>query len=477
MKDINVITKVVKSNNFLKIENLTTMKKERRAKIISRSSKRIEEIMPLISSIISSIQRDGDKALMKYTEKYDGVKILSSKITVKKTEIKDAYKKVESEDKELIKNMQSSIDLIKAYHEQEKMQNVGNLKSWEKSVKAKDWKEKYQKLVVGQIYNPLNRIGVYVPGGNAILFTTALMGVTPAKVAGVKEIIVASPPSRGGDIDHKIIVAADLAGADLIVRAGGAQAIAALACGTKSVPKVDKIFGPGNIFVTAAKAFVASNGICAIDFIAGPSEIMIIADKTVDSNFVARDMVSQAQHDENASAILLTDSKKLANDVRKRIKDILLEENYENDLREITTKSLSNYGAIIIVDNILDAIYFSNDFAPEHLEIMTKNPRKWIDKIKNAGTICVGKYSPVAISDYICPNHILPTGGSARYTSGINIDMFLKKTSLLQANANMMPLLNKSIRNLSMAEGLYNQHGLSISVRLDYIKKKKKRKR
>jgi len=471
-------TSIIAANrhNFMRIENLSKMTKKRRDQIMARSKGKIEEIMPLVSSIIKEIQKRGDSALIEYTEKFDHVKLPLSKIVVKKSEIKRAYDQINKGNKRLVEDIQASIDCIRSYHENEKSLYVGNLKNWNKSIKARAWKKELQKLTVGQLYNALNRIGLYIPGGNAILFTTALMGITPAKVAGIKEIIVTSPPSRNGDIDPKILVAADLAGADLIIRAGGAQAIGALAYGTKNVPKVDKIFGPGNVYVTAAKAYVASNGICGIDFLAGPSEIVIIADEAANSTFIARDLISQAEHDQDACAILLTDSSKLASDVRKSIIEIFLNETGASDLNNIAATSLKKYGAIIKVNSIKEAIDFSNDFAPEHLEIMTKNPKSRLDKIANAGTICLGSFTPVAISDYICPNHILPTGGTARYTSGINIDMFFKKTSMLKANGNkiIMSTVDEMIKNLSTAEGLYNQHGLSVTARLDYLKNKRK---
>ena len=464
-------------NEFLKIEYLDKMTKERKKQIMYRSNDRIDEIKPFVSSIINEIKEKGDEALLRYTKKFDDVKMTISEIIVTKAEIKEAYKKVNEnpDNKNLIRLMQDSIDCIKGYHEGEKARYLNPMKRWEKSVNAKTCNKNYEKCIVGQIYNPLNRIGIYVPGGNAVLFSTALMAITPAKVAGVKEIIVASPPSRNGNIDPKIIVASDLAGADLIIKAGGAQAIAALACGTKTIPKVDKIFGPGNIYVTAAKSYVLSKGICAIDFIAGPSEIFVVADKNANYKYIARDMISQAEHDSNACAILLTDSEDMAKKVRNFIINILKAAIKKDDLAVVATNSLTRYGAIIKVKDINEAIAFSNEFAPEHLEIMTEKPRTWLDRIRNAGTICLGMFTPVAISDYVCPNHILPTGGAARYTSGINIEMFFKKTSFLKTEFRAMPWLSKMVVGLSKAEGLYNQHGLSVEARLSYRKRKIKK--
>jgi histidinol dehydrogenase len=305
----------------------------------------------------------------------------------------------------------------------------------------------------------LDRVGAYVPGGNAVLLTSALMAVTPAKVAGVREIVVASPPSRNGDIDPRIIVAADLAGADLIVRAGGAQAIAALAYGTKSVPRVAKIVGPGNIYVAAAKAYVAASGACAIDLPAGPSEVLIIADKSARSEYVARDMLAQSEHDADACAVLVSTSAALAANVARRIARALKKDT------GLARKSIPAYGAILLADTLEQAVDFANEFAPEHLEIMTAKPRALLPRIRNAGGIFVGSYSPVAIGDYVCPNHILPTGGAARYTSGVNISTFLKRPSTLEVPAAMIRTLDKLVETLSKAEGLYAQHGASVHAR------------
>jgi len=470
------IDEIVKCPDFLPIELLSKINKKRKDKILKRSNNEIEKVMPLVKSIVREIQQKGDKALLNYTRKFDNVNLTSSKLIVSKSEIKDAYNKVNKENSKLIGYMQNSIECNRKYHELEKEYFGFNSKKWEEAIKAKAWKLADQKCYVGQKIVPIKRIGLYVPSGNAVLFTTALMGVTPAKVAGVEEIIVSSPPSCNGDIDPKIIVAADLAGADLIIRAGGAQAIAALACGTKTITKVDKIFGPGNIFVTAAKAYVASISLCEIDFLAGPSEIIVIADKTANVEYIASDMISQAEHDVNACSILLTDTELIADKTREEIiKEILKQlEDSSRLLMKIAVESFKNYGAIIKVKDINEAIYFTNEFAPEHLEIMTQSPRKWLKKVRNAGTVCLGKYTPVAVSDYICPNHILPTGGGAKYTSGINIGMFFKKISLLKTNGsyNMFNLLDKSIgkEGLSYAEGLYDQHGRSIAVRFKYIK-------
>ena len=461
-------------NLQMQIENLSKMSRQRRNQIVKRSLDKMEEIRPLIEKIIQKIRDDGDAAICQYTKEFDKTVLSPSQFKVTKQEIKRAYQNLNREDENLIPAIRTALEFITSYHEGEKSQLQYGFKKWKKVITNKLWKDG-EKYDVGQLRTPIERIGVYVPGGNATLFSTALMAIAPAKVAGVQEIVVCSPPSRNGKIDDKIIVAADLAGASSIFQIGGAQAIAAMAFGTETVPKVYKIFGPGNNYVSAAKSYVASLGICAIDFFAGPSEIIVIADESASPLYIARDLVAQAEHDSDACAILLTNSKKVASEVQRLLNNFettLCKKDSDKGLIGITKKSLSKYGAIICVDSIKDAISFSNEFAPEHLEIMTKCSRNWLDQVRNAGTILLGQYSPVAISDYIGPNHILPTGGAARYTSGINIDMFMKKPSLMKSYSKTIVPLDKLICTLSTAEGLYNQHGLSVKERLQKIKAK-----
>jgi histidinol dehydrogenase len=456
--------------DFLKVEPLTTMSAARKRQLLLRSVTRMEEARPLVEKIMTDVQKGGDKALLRYTKKFDRVNLKPESIRVSKAEIRKAYQEVHRQDPELIPAMKTTLDLVRAYHVGERDQLTYGLKRWSRKVGHPAFGGS-GKMNIGQLRTPIGRVGIYVPGGHAVLFSTALMGVTPAKVAGVPEIIVASPPSRNGDIDPKIIVAADLAGATLIVRAGGAQAIAALAYGTETVPKVSKIIGPGNIYVAAAKSYAASTGICAIDFLAGPSEILVIADKRANSDWVARDMISQAEHDPDACAILVTNSKKKAASVQRRIHNIIYStiENAgpEARLTSVAKSSLSKFGAIVLVKDLEEAVLFANEFAPEHLEIMTENPRNWLNKVQNAGAIFLGDYSPVAVGDYISPNHILPTGGAARFTSGINIDTFLKRPSMSKNPQGLRKAFSKLVKTLSMAEGLYNQHGLSVEARLE----------
>jgi histidinol dehydrogenase len=457
-------------SNFLRIESLAKMSKERKRKLLLRSVTRMEGARPLIEDIMKEVQQKGDEALLRYTKRFDKVDLKPGSIRVSKAGIRKAYEEVKRQTPELVSKMKTTIDCVRAYHEGERDQLKMGLKRWDRKIRHASF-EGLASMNVGQLRTPINRVGIYVPGGHAALFSTALMGITPAVVAGVPEIVVASPPSRNGDIDPKIIVAADLAGATTIIRAGGAQAIAAMAFGTKSVPKVSKIVGPGNIYVAAAKGYVASTGICAIDFLAGPSEILVVADDSVDMRWAARDMISQAEHDPDACAILVTNSMKVANGVQRKIQDIIHEDiskgGDEGRMAGIAKTSLSRFGAIVVTSNLEEAISFANEFAPEHIEIMTRHPKNWAKKVLNAGAIFVGDFSPVAIGDYVCPNHILPTGGAARYTSGINIDTFMKKPSISRVPEGLMKTFNILVGALSKAEGLYDQHGLSVKARLE----------
>lgn len=459
--------------DFMKVETLALMTPARRQQLLLRSVTKMEQVRPLIREIMEDVQQGGDTALLRFTKQFDNVELPPASIRVSKSEIRKAYLKIQTEQPELIPTIIEAQGCIRDFHENEVRQLRYGIKRWSKGVNQKSWGiDKYMNL--GQLTTPIERVGIYVPGGNAVLFTTALMGVTPAKVAGVREIIVASPPSRNGDIDPRIIVAADLAGATMIVRAGGAQAIAAMAYGTKSVPRVNKIFGPGNIFVAAAKSYASSSGICAIDFLAGPSEILVLADdssiKGSRIDWIARDMISQAEHDSDACAILATNSKLVAQGVRDRIHEIINDKlavpGPDCRLNEVAKSSLSKFGAILLVKDLEEAVSFANEFAPEHLEIVTRNPKNLALKVRNAGAIFLGPYSPVAIGDYIGPNHILPTGGAARYTSGINIDMFLKKPTVSRIPVELTSTLSEMVGILSKAEGLYNQHGLSVEARL-----------
>jgi len=446
---------------FLKIESLSGLSGRRRSAILSRSATAQKGIRALVERIVDDVARNGDDALLKYTARFDKARLLRLRIAVSAREIRNAFRTVARNNPALIPAIRTMIECVRGYHRGELAQLKRGLTAWECSVGSSKW-GKSGRLRVGQLRVPVDRVGVYVPGGNAVLLTSAVMAITPAKVAGVPFVVVASPPSRKKEIDPRIIVASDLAGADLIVRAGGAQAIAAMAYGTATVPRVSKIVGPGNMFVASAKSYVASTGACAVDFFAGPSEVLIIADDSAAIEYVARDMLSQSEHDVNASSVLVTTSRRIAEGVRKQIAAWL---GGPGNSDSVARRALSSYGAIMIADSLADAVEFANDFAPEHLEIMTKKPRNILRSVRNAGGIFLGPYSPVAVGDYVCPNHILPTGGAARFTSGISVDTFLKKPSVLEVPRSLVKKLDRLIETLSKAEGLYAQHGLSVHAR------------
>jgi len=450
-------------DGFLPVETLSKLTSQRKRQILGRSTAGQKGIQPLVERVIADVARDGDAALLKYTAKFDKIRIRPSKIVVSQSDIAQAYSDVSKQNPALIPAIKAMIECVQGYHKGELAQLKHGLSGWELPVGSRKWAAS-ERLNVGQIRTPLDSIGVYVPGGNAVLLTSAVMALTPAKVAGVPFTVVASPPSRNGDIDPQIIVAADLAGANMIIRAGGAQAVAALAYGTESVPRVAKIVGPGNVFVATAKSIVASAGVCGIDFFAGPSEVLIVADDSAVIEYAARDMLSQSEHDPRAAAILVTTSKRFALGVRSRIISEFSGIGSGKD-RPIAQRALSGYGAILVAKTLADAVSFANEFAPEHLEIMTRNPRSLLGKVRNAGGIFLGPYSPVAVGDYVCPNHILPTGGAARFTSGISIDTFMKKPSFLEVPKALIGKLDKLIETLSKAEGLYAQHGLSVHAR------------
>lgn len=453
--------------SFLTIEQLSKLSSQRRRQILSRSTTSQKDLQPLVEQVIADIAANGDNALLKYTAKFDKIKLSPSRIVVSAREIAKAYQTVTRRNTALIPAIKDMITCVRGYHNGELAQLKRGLKGWETTVSSKSWGAA-GKLKVGQIRTPLDSVGVYVPGGNAVLLTSAVMALTPAKVAGVPFTVVASPPSRNDDIDPRIIVAADLAGADMIIRAGGAQAIAAMAYGTDSVPRVAKIVGPGNVFVAIAKSLVASAGVCGIDFFAGPSEVLIIADDSTVVEYAARDMLSQSEHDPRASAVLVSTSLRVAEGVRNRIISEF------RDCRpgtepSIAQRALTGFGAILVADSLDQAADFANGFAPEHLEIMTRNPRALLKKVRNAGGIFLGPWSPVAVGDYVCPNHILPTGGAARFTSGISIDTFMKKPSFLEVPKSLVGKLDNLIETLSKAEGLYAQHGLSVHARVKTV--------
>jgi histidinol dehydrogenase len=397
-----------------------------------------------VNEIIQNVKENKDKALFEYTLKFDKCEINSGNIRVTKEEIDEA---LASLDPDFIEVMKKSAENIRVFHEKQKRN------TWI------DTKE--DGSILGQRILPIEISGVYVPGGTAAYPSSVLMNVLPAKVAGVERIIMCTPPGKDGKVNAGTLAAAYIAGVDEIYKAGGAQAIAAMAFGTESIPKVDKITGPGNIFVALAKK--ACFGYVSIDSIAGPSEILVLADDTANARFVAADLLSQAEHDVLASAILITTSKRLADEVSAEVDGFLK----KLERADIIQKSLDNYGFIFIADDMKDAIDATNAVASEHLEIITANPFETMTKIKNAGAIFLGSYSSEPLGDYFAgPNHILPTNGTARFFSPLNVDDFMKKTSIVSYSKEALEKVHKDIELFAKKEGL-TAHANSIAVRFE----------
>lgn len=412
--------------------------------LLKRSPNSYGKFEAAVNDILLNVRTNKDEALFKYTKDFDKADINASNIVVTKEEIEEAYTKV---DPALVDVIRKSLKNIKEYHEKQKQY------SW--------FDSKPDGTILGQKVTPLARAGVYVPGGKAAYPSSVLMNVVPAKVAGVEQIIMCTPPDHEGKVYPTTLVAANEAGVDVVYKAGGAQAIAAMAYGTESIPKVDKICGPGNIYVALAKKAVF--GYVSIDSVAGPSEILVIADETANPRYVAADLLSQAEHDEMASAILITTSSELANKVSAEIDGFLK----ELSRSEIISKSLDNYGYILLVDNINEAVSVANDIASEHLEIVTKDPFNVMTKIKNAGAIFLGEYSSEPLGDYFAgPNHVLPTNGTAKFFSALSVDDFIKKSSIISYSREALEAIHNDIENFASAEHL-TAHANSIKVRFE----------
>ena len=412
--------------------------------LLKRSPAQYTEYESTVNDILANIRENGDKALFEYTSKFDGFQLTPENIKVTRAEIDEAYTKL---DKEYIEVLKEAASNIRAFHEKQ-LRN-----SW--------FETKPDGTLLGMKITAIERLGVYVPGGKAAYPSSVLMNIVPAKVAGVDRIIMCTPPGKTGVIDSGTLVAADIAGADEIYRAGGAQAIGAMAFGTESIPKVYKITGPGNIFVALAKKAVY--GFVSIDSIAGPSEVMVLADETANAHYVAADLLSQAEHDELASAILVTTDKNLADKVNEEI------DGYLKTLSraDIIRKSLDNYGYILLASNLDEAIETVNTVASEHLEILTANPFEVMTKIRNAGAIFLGEYSSEPLGDYFAgPNHILPTNGTARFFSPVNVDDFIKKSSVIYYSKEALERDSKKIQLFANNEGL-TAHANSIKVRFE----------
>lgn len=412
--------------------------------LLKRSPNNYSEYEETVNEILSNVKENGDQALFEYTLKFDKFQLTPENIRVTREEIREAYARMDSELVEVIKRSAAN---IRAFHERQ-LRN-----SW--------FDAREDGTILGMKITPIGRVGVYVPGGKAAYPSSVLMNVIPAKVAGVTDIIMTTPPGADGKVNPGTLVAADIAGVGTIYKAGGAQAIAAMAYGTQSIPKVDKITGPGNIFVALAKKAVY--GYVSIDSIAGPSEILVLADETANPRYVAADLLSQAEHDELASAILITTSRELAEQVSEEVDGFVA----RLSRREIMEKSLENYGYILLAEDMEAAIQAANDIASEHLEILTKNPFDTMTRIKNAGAIFLGEYSSEPLGDYYAgPNHILPTNGTAKFFSPVNVDDFLKKTSIISYSREALQAVHEDIERFAESEGL-TAHANSIRVRFE----------
>ncbi len=410
--------------------------------LLKRSPNQYGEYERAVLKILDGVKNEGDKALFAYTEQFDGARLDEGCVRVTEDEIEEAYRLV---DPKLLEIIRKALGNIREYHAKQKQY------SW--------FDSKPNGTMLGQKVTPLQRVGVYVPGGKAVYPSSVLMNIAPAKVAGVEEIVMVTPPAKDGKVTFNTLVAAKEAGADVIYKVGGAQAIGALAYGTESIPKVDKIVGPGNIYVALAKKAVY--GHVSIDAVAGPSEILVIADETANPSFVAADLLSQAEHDELASAILVTTSETLAHQVSKEV-DLFLE---KLSRREIIQKSLDQYGHILVAASMEDAISVANDIASEHLEIQTREPYDVMMKIRNAGAIFIGEYSSEPLGDYFAgPNHVLPTNGTARFFSPLSVDDFMKKSSIIAYSRDALEAVHEEIEQFAEAEGL-TAHANSVRVR------------
>ena len=412
--------------------------------LLKRSPNNYTQYESSVNEIIANVRSNGDQAVFDYTQKFDGATVTADNIEVTEDEIAEAYELV---DQKLLEVIRKAKENIRVYHEKQKQY------SWfDSSIPG---------TMLGQKVTPIAKAGVYVPGGKAVYPSSVLMNIMPAKVAGVEEIIMTTPCNKAGKVNPSTLVAAKEAGADRVFKVGGAQAIAALAFGTESIPKVDKIVGPGNIYVALAKKAVF--GHVSIDSIAGPSEILVLADETANPRFVAADLLSQAEHDELASAILITTSEKLAEEVSKEVDgfcEVL-------SRKTIIEKSLENYGYILIAPDLDTAIETANEIASEHMEIVTANPFEVMTKIKNAGAIFLGEYSSEPLGDYFAgPNHVLPTNGTAKFFSPLSVDDFIKKSSIISYSRDALHAVYKDIAQFADCEQL-TAHANSIRVRFE----------
>ncbi len=426
---------------IVRLDSIT--KNDLQQTLLKRSTNQFREQERVVADILANIRQRGDAAVFEYTERFDGVSITPETLEVTEDEISAAYAKVSPELLQVIRNA------------------IANIREYHVLQKRTSWFDTKEGIFLGQKITPLASVGVYVPGGKAVYPSSVLMNVIPAKVAGVSNIIMVTPPSKSGEISPNVLVAAKEAGVDRILKVGGAQAIGALAFGTESIPKVDKIVGPGNIFVALAKKAVYGN--VSIDSIAGPSEILVLADETANPRYIAADLLSQAEHDELASAILVTTSESLAYRVAEELE--VFTEVLER--KEIIRKSLDTYGYLLVADTMRDAIDATNEIASEHLEILTANPFETMTYIKNAGAIFLGEYSSEPLGDYYAgPNHILPTNGTAKFFSPLNVDDFIKKSSVISYSKDALRPVYREITAFAKAEGL-TAHANSVAIRFE----------
>ena len=427
---------------------IITLSKESKSSLLNdllkRSPNNYGQYEAVVNDIIEKVKSEGDAAIFAYTKQFDKCELNAETIRVTEAEIEEAVNTIEPK---LYEVMEKAAANIKAYHEKQ----VRN--SW--------FDAKPDGTILGQKITPIGKAGVYVPGGKAAYPSSVLMNVIPAKVAGVSKVVMVTPPGSDGKVNPGTLAAAKVAGVDEIYKVGGAQAIAALAFGTETIPKVDKITGPGNIFVALAKKAVY--GHVSIDSVAGPSEILVLADESANPRYVAADLLSQAEHDELASAILITTSMELAEAVSEQVEVFIS----ELSRTEIMRKSIDNYGYILVADSMEDAIDAANEIASEHLEVLTKNPFEVMTKIQNAGAIFLGEYSSEPLGDYFAgPNHILPTNGTAKFFSPLSVDDFIKKSSIISYSRNALEAVHKDIEFFAEKEGL-TAHANSIKVRFE----------
>lgn len=440
---------------MLEVIRLSELSRQQRQKILYRSSARMSEVIATIQPIVEKVSQEGDSAVAEYTEKFDGIRLKPEEFFVSPDQIEQAWKDTDEDLKVALALCHSN---IRNFHQDIKAHLAT---SWAKTYSSGSQDNRW---VCGIMPTAVDRAAGYVPGGTAAYPSTAMMVSVPAFAAGVGEFIITTPPREAGAVPKAVLAAAKLAGVKRVLRIGGAQAIAALAFGTETIPQVDVIVGPGNIYVTAAKAYLSALGVVGIDFPAGPSEVVIIADETARIESVAFELLAQAEHDRDAASVLLTDSEAFAAAARERVLELV----DSAERADIVRASLNDYGSILVCDRLDEAASFSNEYAPEHLQIWVADEKAVLSKIRHAGSIFVGAWSPVAIGDYASgTNHVLPTGRAARFTSGVSVSTFLKYPTVQKLSRAGLSALAPAVASVSTAEGFYSGHGRSVQQRLD----------